>query len=256
MLVTFKYNRDKYNQLLEQSVSNTSPYVKEETPSVSGSTPPVSTPTKFVTLHYNSGYMTSPIKSQRRSRNRTPTPPSLTPNTTLPFQKSFSVIDSSPIKISKEDTADMQEQCSYQDAIESMATYNEQYILNPRNNDDIPSVIAHNQQVEKAWFNNIRSLADRLHLLRETYRTVQMLKKSKVNRNGLVDESAYSKSTTPRIEDSPSVSVPPTTPSSRLVPETTSGVDEDEYEEIDGFEEDEDSSNTDTVTPKRSEQLV
>ncbi|RLV93399.1 hypothetical protein JA1_002552 [Spathaspora sp. JA1] len=280
MLVSFKYNKDKYRELLEKDKLDDVQIKQEVVPSIlddssattattTNSTTTI-TPTKFVTLYYNSqAYMSSPSKSQRRrSQNRTPTPPSVTPNTTtFPYQKSSSVINSSPVKMISQESSTREaissppisaKPRSYQDIIENMGNYNLQYILNSGNNEESSSIIGHNQEVESDWFNDVRSIADRLHLLRETYRTVQILKKTRVLGNKRQDMSEFSKSVTPSVSgdnvNNNAAILRSASHNRNSTDAGISGMDEDEFEELDGFEEDEDSSNTDTLA--KSETFV
>lgn len=122
MLITLKYNRDKYLALIESKEKASTATKIEDTNGItttpitrtrSASSVNISTttpkPTKIVTFRYNSSIYKSPLTSrlsQRRTRNRTPTPQNSLGTTTgeinfsssIPNTSAGTSLNSSPIK--------------------------------------------------------------------------------------------------------------------------------------------------------------
>ncbi|KAK6459512.1 uncharacterized protein RJT20DRAFT_16778 [Scheffersomyces xylosifermentans] len=131
---------------------------------------------------------------------------------------------------------------SYQDALKSINEYSQKFVSTPRSEDGTISVI-HNQQVEQEWYGDLKVVADRLHLLREAHRAVQLIKKRKISGKFDIGSSQpLDSSNNPTTTNSPLNSTP------------FGSDDEDQVQENENLsqqEEDDSSSNsaTDSTLP-------
>lgn len=228
--VTFKYDPAK----LTEVEAGSSKYLLTETPtkrtrnstgsigSTSNSNGEDSSsqdsPSKIVSFHYNKSALNSfsslendldnhsgvapTTRSIQRHRSRTPTPPSPTsrderlqpPFNNTAFKHEVLLQSQSQPSPQDEETCRVEQlrKRTYRDLIESMKNYHNSIAKG--------GALAHD--VETLWYYDLQNISQRLHYLREVYKTIQTLKKRKPNKTDLVSEPHSSNVATPMgLED-------------------------------------------------------
>ncbi|KAK6460349.1 hypothetical protein DFJ63DRAFT_315639 [Scheffersomyces coipomensis] len=294
-LITLKYNKQKY---LKSSDDSSQPDLKSDvekdesslslpiSSSVSSSTS--SSPSKIVKLHYNPRGLASlnnsdtPISSpvnnnrssNRRARNRTPTPPSevatipedtkiveqVTPTTTTTRISALDKLEVSKESESQESTSPSPSilitppevkkiesifyvpQKSYKEALRALASYSDK--SNTIQNKSLTKTLSdfELQEIEQEWYENVQIVSDRLHLLKEVFKAVQLIKKRKIS--GKFDIGGAltidnNSSNDPTSNNTPMITTP-------------FGSDDDEVQHLGHSsqqEEDDSSSNSNTDSP-------
>ncbi|KAK6205255.1 uncharacterized protein RJT21DRAFT_14405 [Scheffersomyces amazonensis] len=287
-LITLKYNKDKFlsRTSREDRTNSLEPLLPASEDESAFS------PSKIVKLHYkqNKGFLnnpngietpaSSPIpnrSSNRRARNRTPTPTDVATSSFDNRNNSSTSVTSSPDidtttnSIERSSSSPVQSDTqtssqsllhqnssqsettprkdsfyipkkSYKQALSSLAQYSDKStttqskLLNKQASDSFQ------HEIEQEWYEDVQIVSDRLHLLKEMYKAVQLIKKRKIAGKFDITGALASEisSNNPTTNNSPMAATP-------------YGSDDEDVSNIIGNssqqEEDESSSNSNTESP-------